>query len=52
MQAEDPPQSLNQKEKAQWSTSWAGLPKTAMSTEPIVPKNMSAIPNNKVMYMG
>ncbi len=52
MQAKDPPQSLNQKEKAQWSTSWARLPKTEVSTKPTVPKNMSIIPNNKVMYMG
>ncbi len=52
MQVEDPPQSLNQKEKAQWSTSWAGLPKTEVYQRTTIPKNMSAIPNNKVMYMG
>jgi hypothetical protein len=32
MQAEDPQESLNQKEKAQWSTSWARLPQTKVST--------------------
>jgi hypothetical protein len=51
MQAKDPPQSLNQKEKAQRSTNWAGLLKTKVSIEPIVPKNLSAIPNNKIMSM-
>jgi hypothetical protein len=31
MQIEDPPKSLNQKEKAQWNTSWARLPKVEVS---------------------
>ncbi len=49
IQAEDPLESLNQKEKIQWSTSWARLPKTKMSTKPIVPQNLSTIPNNRDM---
>jgi hypothetical protein len=48
MQIEDPLKSLNQKEKTQWSTSWAGLPKIEMST--IAPKNMYVIPNNIFMF--
>jgi hypothetical protein len=36
MQVKDPQKFLNQKEKTQWSTSWAGLPKIEMST--ITPK--------------
>jgi hypothetical protein len=51
MQAKDPPQSLNQKEKAQWNTSWVRLPKIKVSIELIVPKKLSIIPNNKVMSM-
>jgi hypothetical protein len=51
MQAKDPPQSLNQKEKTQWSTSWARLLKTKVSTKPIIPKNMFVIPNNRVTSM-
>jgi hypothetical protein len=51
MQAKYPPQSLNQKEKTQWSTSWARLLKTKVSTEPIVPKHLSVIPNNRIMSM-
>jgi len=27
MQAKDPPESLNQKEKAHWSTGWVGFTK-------------------------
>ncbi len=52
MQAENMPENLNQKEKTQWSTSWARLPKAEVSTKPIVPQNLSIIPNNKVMSMG
>jgi hypothetical protein len=51
MQVEVPPKSPNQKEKAQWSTSWVGLPEIELSTKPIVPKKLSTIPNNKVMSM-
>jgi len=51
MQAEYPPESLNQKEKASWNTSWVGLLKTNISIKPIVPQNLFFIPNNKVMSM-
>jgi hypothetical protein len=51
MQAKDPPQSLNQKEKAQWNARWVGLLETKVSTEPIVPKNIYVILNNIVMSM-
>jgi hypothetical protein len=51
MQAEDPPKKLNQKEKTQWNTSWVGLPKTEMSTKPIVSQSLSTNSNNKVMCM-
>jgi hypothetical protein len=43
MQAKDPPQNLITKEKTQWSTNWAGLPKSKMSTEPIVTQSLSII---------
>ncbi len=39
MQVENPPKNLTQKEKAQWSISWVGLPETEMSIEPIIPQN-------------
>jgi hypothetical protein len=51
MQTKDPPKSLNQKVKTQWSTSWAGLPETKVSIELVVPKTLSAIPNNRIMYV-
>jgi hypothetical protein len=51
MQIEDPPQSLNQKEKTQWSTTWARLLETEVSIKPIVPQNLYDIPNNRVMFM-
>lgn len=51
MQAKDPSQSLNQREKAQWNTSWVRLQKIEVSIELIVPKKLSIIPNNKVMSM-
>jgi hypothetical protein len=51
MQAKDPPEKLNQKEKTQWSTSWARLLKVEMSIKPIVPLNLSIIPNNMIMIM-
>jgi hypothetical protein len=51
MQAEDPPKNLNQKEKSQWSTSWVGLPKTEVSTKPIVSQSLFANSNNNVMCM-
>jgi hypothetical protein len=51
MQVKDPTKNLNQKEKAQWSTSWARLPKVEVSTKPIVPQNLSVIFNNKIMSM-
>ncbi len=43
--------SLNQKEKAQWSTNWVGFLNTKVSIEPIIPQNLYVIPNNKVMSM-
>jgi len=33
MQAKNPPKSLNQKEKAQWNTSWVRLLETEVSTK-------------------
>jgi hypothetical protein len=51
MQVEDPPKSLNQKEKTQWSTSWVGSLEIEMSIEPIVPKTLFVILNNRVMSM-
>ncbi len=51
MQVKDPTKNLNQKEKAQWSTSWARLPEVEVSTKPIVPQNLSVIFNNKIMSM-
>ncbi len=51
MQVENPPNNLTQKEKAQWSTSWVGLPETDMSIKPIIPQNLFIIPNNKIMSM-
>ncbi len=51
MQTEDPPQNLISKEKAQWSTSWAGLPKSEVSIEPIVSQSLSTNPMNRVMFM-
>jgi hypothetical protein len=46
-----PQKTLTQKEKTQWSTSWARLPKSKVSIEPIVSKNLYANPINKVMSM-
>jgi hypothetical protein len=51
MQTEDPPQSLNQKEKTEWSTSLVGLLETKVSTELIIPLDFFTIANNKVMSM-
>ncbi len=51
MQAKDPLESLNQKEQTQWSTNQARLPQTKVSIEPIVPQNLSIIPNNRIMSM-
>jgi hypothetical protein len=51
MQVKVQTKNLNQKEKAQWSTSWARLPEVEVSTKPIVPQNLSAIFNNKIMSM-
>ncbi len=51
IQVEDPPQNLIPKEKAQWNTSWAGLPEFEVSIEPIVSQNLFANPINKVMSM-
>jgi hypothetical protein len=51
MQAEDPPESHNQKEKTQWSTSWVGLLEIEVSTKQIIPQNQYVIPNNKIMSM-
>jgi hypothetical protein len=49
MQAKDPPKSLNQKGKAQWSRSGAWLLEAKVSIELIVPQIPSVIPNNKIM---
>ncbi len=49
MQTKDPLESLNQKEKAQWSTSWARLPQTEVSIKPIIPQNLFVILNNKTI---
>jgi len=38
MQEKDPPQNLIPKEKAQWSISWAGLPKFEVSTKQLYNK--------------
>jgi hypothetical protein len=43
---------MNQKERAQWNTSWVGLPKTMVSIEPIAPQKLFVISNNKMMFMG
>jgi hypothetical protein len=51
MQAKNPLEDLNQKEKAQWNTSWARLPKAEVSIEPIVSQNLFIIPNNIIMCM-
>ncbi len=51
MQIEDPLENLNQKEKVQWSTSWARLPKTKVSTKPMAPQKIYTIPNNRDMSM-
>jgi hypothetical protein len=51
MQAEDPPESMNQKEKARWSISWARLLDTKVFIKANVPKNLSIISNNRVMCM-
>jgi hypothetical protein len=51
MQAEDPPENLTQKEKAQWSASRVGLLKADVSTKPIIPQNLFVIPNNRIMSM-
>jgi hypothetical protein len=51
MQTKDPLESLNQKEKTHWSTSWVGLLESKVSTQPIVLKTLSVIPENKVMSM-
>jgi hypothetical protein len=51
MQVEDPLENLNQKEKAQWSTSWAWLPEVEVSTKQIVSQSLFVIPNNIVMSM-
>ncbi len=51
MQAEDPSKNINQKEKSQWSTSWARLLEAKISIEPIMSQSLFAIPNNIVMSM-
>jgi hypothetical protein len=37
MQAKDPLENLNRKEKAQWNTSWVGLVEIRVSIKPIIP---------------
>jgi hypothetical protein len=39
------------KEKTQWNTSSARLPKSKVSTEPIMSQSLSSSPINKVMFM-
>jgi hypothetical protein len=51
MQAEDPPQNFIPKEKAQWSTNWARLQKSKVSTKSIISQYLSTNPINKVMPM-
>ncbi len=51
MQVEDPPQNLIMKEKTQWNTRWARLPKSKVSIEPIVSQSLSVNPINRVMSM-
>ncbi len=51
MQSKDPLKNLNQKEKEQWSTSWTKIPQTKVFAKPIIPQNLSSIPNNIVMSM-
>jgi hypothetical protein len=47
----NPLENLNQKQKTQWNRNWVGLPKVEVSTKPIVPQNLSIIPNNRIMSM-
>jgi uncharacterized protein (DUF488 family) len=51
MQVEDPPQNLITKEKTQWNTRWARLPKSKVSIEPIVSQSLSINSINRVMSM-
>jgi hypothetical protein len=51
MQTKDPPQNLIPKEKTQWNTSWVRLPKSKVSTKPIMSQILSTTPINKFMFM-
>ncbi len=51
MQTKDPSQNLIPKEKAQWSTSWVGLPESEMSIKAIMSQSLSDNPINRIMYM-
>jgi hypothetical protein len=51
MQIEKPPQNMIPKEKTQWNTSWARLPKSKVSTKPIVSQSLFINPINIVMSM-
>jgi hypothetical protein len=51
MQVEDPLEILIKKGKAQWSTSWVGLPIFEVSIKPILSKKLFINPINKVMFM-
>jgi hypothetical protein len=51
MQTKDPSQNLIPKEKAQWSTSWVGLPKSEVSIEPIMSQSLSDNPIYRIMSM-
>jgi hypothetical protein len=51
MQVEDPSENLIQKEKTQWNISWARLLESEVSIEPIVSKNLSANPINRIISM-
>ncbi len=48
MQVEDPLENLNQKEKTQWTKSWARLLEVRVSTKPIVSQSLFANPINNM----
>jgi len=51
MQTKDPSQNMIPKEKAQWSTSWARVPKFEVSIEPIMSQSLFNNPINRIMSM-
>jgi hypothetical protein len=46
-----PPQNLISKERAQWNTSWARLPKFEVSMEPIISQSLFVNLINIIMFM-